>query len=310
MKKISRILIPFAVLFLLASCQREIVQPDASSAKVILKEPAPGDMAEVTFTVSIPDAGVSTLTTRALTEQPNIASGDIYLALFGLGDNETTGRGGNLQHFLKAKLKNTITHDVDIDQYKYEYSVLLPISDEPYVIDFIVGASDESGNLYTLDNPPAVKYEKDFMPGMLSRNGVPGYWQRVVVPKVEPEPNQSGTGYLPSSDGNDYKAKPIAEMKDVQLVRNFAEVTITSTTDAKFTINKFVLVDYPKNGDIAPFDAAATVGYKTPYMGHNTNYAGIVNDSYQYLGHSTVKTLEKGIATNPTYTTSGQYSFL
>ncbi|MBQ6578973.1 MAG: BACON domain-containing protein, partial [Bacteroidales bacterium] len=220
------------------------------------------------------------------------------------------GRGGNLQHFLKAKLKNTITHDVDIDQYKYEYSVLLPISDEPYVIDFIVGASDESGNLYTLDNPPAVKYEKDFMPGMLSRDGVPGYWQRVVVPKVEPEPNQSGTGYLPSSDGNDYKAKPIAEMKDIQLVRNFAEVTITSTSDAKFTINKFVLVDYPKNGDIAPFDAAETVGYKTPYMGHNTDYAGIVNNNYKYLGYSTVKTLETGIADTPTFTTSGQYSFL
>ena len=152
MKKISSILIPFAALFLLASCQQELQQPEASPSKVILKEPAPGDMAEVTFTVSIPDAVVSTLTTRALTEQPNIGSGDIYLALFGLGDNEATGRGGNLQHFLKAKLKNTISQDVDIDQHKYEYSVLLPISDEPYVIDFMVGASDANGNLYTAWN--------------------------------------------------------------------------------------------------------------------------------------------------------------
>ncbi len=321
MKKIFYILIAFAALSLLASCQREIVQPDASSTKVILKDPVPGDMAEVTFTVYVPDA--SKVSTKALTDQPNIASGDIYLALFGLGENATTGRGGNLQHFLKAKLISKtgtdappITHDLtetvgeESTLHKYAYSVLLPISDEPFVIDFMVGASDPDGNLYTLDNPPAVKYEKDFMPNMLSRDGVPGYWQRVVIPKVEPQPAASGTGYESSSDGNDYMAKPIDEMKDIQLVRNFAKVTFSAPSTAKFTINKFVLVDYPKNGDIAPFDAAASVGYKTPYMGHNTNYAGIINDDYKYLGYSTLKTLETGIADSPTFTYSGAYSFL
>ncbi|MBR5043409.1 MAG: hypothetical protein IKX67_09265, partial [Bacteroidales bacterium] len=85
MKKIFSILIPFAALSLLASCQQELIKPDVSSDKVILKDPVPGDMAEVTFTVTVPDAGVSTLTTKALTEQPTIGVGDIYLALFGLG---------------------------------------------------------------------------------------------------------------------------------------------------------------------------------------------------------------------------------
>ena len=315
MKKIFSILISLAALSLLASCQQETLQPDASPAKVILKEPAPGDMAEVNFTVTIPAAGVSTLTTRALTDQPNIASdGEIYLALFGLGKNNTTGRGGNLQHFLKAKLTNgPISHDVDLGQnptYKYQYTALLPISDEPYVVDFIVGASDANGNLYTLENPPAVAYENDFMSTMLSRGGVPGYWQRVVIPKVEPLEASSGTGYVPSSDGNDYTAKPIEELQDIQLVRNFASVTITATSDAKFTINNFVLVDYPKAGDIAPFDATATVGYKTPYMGHNTDYASIVNDTYKYLGYSTLKTLQKGWDATVTPTAAGSYSYL
>ncbi len=314
MKKIFNILIPFAALSLLASCQLEPLQPDATTAKVILKEPAPGDMAEVTFTVSIPDAGVSTLTTRALSEQPNIASGDIYLALFGLGNNETTGRGGNLQHFLKASLKNgPISHDLTDEPsegtstHKYEYSVLLPISDEPYVIDFIVGASDESENLYTLDNPPAVEYENDFMSNMISRNGVPGYWQRVVIPKVEPKP-KAGGGYETTVDGSAYIAMDIDEMANIQLVRNFAMVSFSAPESAKFTINKFVLVDYPKYGDIAPFDAAETVGYKTPYMGHNTNYAGIVDK--KYVGYSTYKALKTGIAEEPTFTDAGEYSFL
>ena len=315
MKKIFSILTAFAALTLLASCQQELLQSETLS-KVILKEPAPGDMAEVTFTVTIPEAGVSTLTTKGLTEQPDIASGDIYLALFGLGKNETTGRGGNLQHFLKATLTNgSITHDVDVNQYKYAYSVLLPISDEPYVVDFMVGASDPEGNLYTLDNPPAVEYEKDFMPKMLSRNGVPGYWQRIVIPKVEPL-TATGGGYQSTPSG-DYKAD-IPQMKDIQLVRNFASVTITATTAAKFTINRFVLVDYPKNGDIAPFDASSTIGYKTPYAYrdvdgqayYNTDYASIVNDDYKYPGYSTVKTLEKGIAESPTFTDSGDYCFL
>lgn len=310
MKKIFYILVSLATLSLLASCQREILLPDTSSVGVILEDPVPGDMAEVTFSVSVPAAGVSNLSTKALTEQPNIASGDIYLALFGLGENTSTGRGGNLQHFLKAKLKDNIVHDVDINAHKYEYSVLLPISDEPFVIDFMVGASDANGDLYTLENAPAVQYEKDFMPNMLSRNGVPGYWQRVVIPKVEPEPNDNGIGYKPSSDGNDYKAKPIEEMQDIQLVRNFGMVTFTAAEGAKFTIDKFVLVDYPKNGDIAPFDASASVGYKTPYMGHNTDYASIVSDTYKYPGYSTIKTLETGIDENPSFTNSGEYSFL
>ena len=319
MKKIFSILTAFAALTLLASCQREILQPESPS-KVILREPAPGDMAEVSFTVSIPEAGVSPITTKALKEQPDIVNGDIYLALFGLGKNATTGRGGNLQHFLKAKLETPIDHDLTEGsvQHKYKYTVLLPISDEPFVVDFIVGASDANGNLYSLENPPAVDYEEDFMPQMLSRNGVPGYWQRIVIPKVEPQPTASGTGYQTSSDGQDYKAKPISQMEDIQLVRNFASVTFTATTDAPFTINKFVLVDYPKNGDIAPFDAASTVGYKTPYAyrdvdgqaHYNTDYASIVNDTYKYLGFSTLQTLETGINADPTFTNSGEYSFL
>ena len=319
MKQIFSILIPFAALSLLASCQQELIQPEVSSDKVILKDPVPGDMAEVTFSVTVPQAGVSTLSTRALTEQPNIGVGDIYLALFGLGNNASQGRGGNLQHFTKAKLTNgAIVHDVDTDTYKYEYAVLLPISEEPFVVDFMVGASDPDGNLYTLDNPPSVKYEADFMPGMLSRNGEPGYWQRIVIPKVVAATNANG-GYVASSEHNpdnytvDMEVEGMEVLQDIQLVRNFAMVTFTAPETAKFTINRFFLVDYPKYGDIAPFDAANTVGYKTPYMGHNTDYASIVNDTYKYLGYSTNKTLQDGIPdplTDDSYTASGAYSFL
>ena len=321
MKNIFSILIPFVALSLLASCQQELVQPDNALDKVILKDPVPGDMAEVTFTVTVPKAGVSTLSTKALTEQPNIGVGDIYLALFGLGNNNTQGRGGNLQHFIKAKLidGNPITHDLTEGSttYRYRYAVLLPISEEPFVVDFMVGASDPDGNLYTLDNPPTVQYEADFMPGMLSRNGEPGYWQRIVIPKVVAATNANG--YVPSSEYNpdnytvDMEVEGMEVLQDIQLVRNFAMVTFTAPETAKFTINRFFLVDYPKYGDIAPFDAASTVGYKTPYMGHNTDYASIVSDTYKYLGYSTNKTLQDGIPdplTDDSYTASGSFSFL
>ena len=179
MKKI--IYIFTAALLCLISCGREML-PD-QPVLTTTRAPQQGDLARVTFYVTVAETPLFSTETRALHqmgEQPNaIENGDLFVAVFGQGSN---GLGGQLQHFVKATLMKDpttpgpgegldppINHDYTDEEdatkiYKYAYQVLLPISEDPLVLDFFAGATDPEGNLYSLDNPLPVEYEKDVMP--------------------------------------------------------------------------------------------------------------------------------------------------
>ncbi len=278
--------------------------------------PKEGDLALVTFTVTVPETPLYSTETRAphaMGEQPNsIENGDLYVAVFGQGSN---GLGGQLQHFVKATLMKDptteesakigvdppITHDLTGEEgetddqgqsiagkiFKYAYQVLLPISDNPLVIDFFAGAYDSEGNLFSLDNPLPVKYEKDVMPLLLSLNGNAAYWQRVEIAGVFPKKLSNGQyemaqildedGEVLPTEQEEYKAESIAQLKDVRLVRNFAKVTFTAHPDADFEIVEFGLIDTPKSGTVAPFSASA--GYATAYT--TSTDAALIMGSYK-----------------------------
>ena len=202
MKKFLYIL--SAAVVMATACTREMI-PVTQSVVTTTVAPADGDLALVTFSITVPETALYAVQTRAdLPDQPTIADGDLYVAVFGQGDGTKEGIGGQLQHFLKAKLKQTIAHDVDMTSttttdeetgestttitrvYTYEYEVLMPLSNEPLVLDFMAGACDSQGTPYTLANPLPVKYEEEVMPLLFSLNGNPAYWQRVEIPGIFP----------------------------------------------------------------------------------------------------------------------------
>lgn len=306
MKKLLYIL--STAVLMTTACVREIV-PEQSVLTTTVA-PKEGDLASVSFSVTLPETSLYAAQTRALHSiglQPSIENGDLYVAVFGLGTNDTDGKAGNLQNFLKATLKSTIEHDLTAESneedptktYTYEYEVLMPLSEEPLVLVFMAGACDSEGNLYNLDNPLPVRYEKDVMPLLFSVNGNAAYSQRVRIDGVFPKDLGNGNyqmtnyvddeGHPLSVEHQDYVADEIDELKSVRLIRNFAKITYTAAANAPFTLNGFYLVDTPISGAVVPY--SASTGYNTVYT--TANAAGAVMGVYK--GHVLSQQLSTGI---------------
>lgn len=313
-----------AAVVMATACNRELT-PEKQSVLTTTVAPQDGDWAMVQFNISVPETALYATQTRAdLPDQPTIANGDLYVAVFGEGDGTKNGIGGDLQHFLKANLKKTIEHDVDMDPtatpvtrtYTYEYEVLMPLSNNPLVLDFMVGACDSKGTPYTLENPLPAAYEDEVMPLLFSIDGSPAYWQRVKIGGIFPliingkyqmteydDPDNPGAS-LPIAD-QDYIADPskTPELDNVQLVRNFAKITYSASDDAPFVLNGFYLVDVPKSGTVAPYSDAR--GYETAYT-TATGAAAISG----YSGYVQSQVLVTGFDENKQFTNSGEYEYM
>ncbi len=305
MKKINYI---FSIALLcMVACTREVNPVQTYQTTSVA--PKDGDMARVTFYVTVPEASLFATQTRAwddpLAEEPKgIANGDLFVAVFGKGSAGTAGLGGQLQHLLKARLMNDhaepkkgtdppITHNYSNGTYVYAYEVLMPISEDPLVLDFFAGAYDSKGNLYNLENPLPVEYEKDVMPLLLSKVGNAAYWQRIEISGVFPKPDPDNPGQyvlaqVYDDDGvpipqenQDYEAKDIPELHNVRLIRNFAKVTFTAARDADFDILSFRLIDVPVSGTVAPY--SATTGYSTDYSNPDKGATDIMKSYKGYI---------------------------
>ena len=311
MKKILYIL--SAAVVMATACTREMT-PEQSIRHTTTVAPNEGDMALVTFSLTVPEASLYATPTRAqhqIGPEPAIADGDLYVAVFGGGDDEKVG--GNLQHFLKAKLKNPITHNYTDESYKYEYELLLPLSNDPLVLDFMVGACDEEGNLFTLENPLPVKYEAQIMPTLFSLNGYAAYSQRIRISGVYPkvvdgvyqmtEYTDNEGAMLPDAY-QDYIADAIEELKNVQLIRNFAKVTYVAAEDAPFEILHFCLLDTPVSGSVAPYSVSS--GYNTVYT--TATSAGAVLGSYE--GYVNSQVLSSGIDWDNSKLVPGEFDYM
>lgn len=314
MKKIFYILSTAAVL-IMAACTRELVS-DQTVQDTDFPE---GAMALVNFSISVPEAELPAIPTRGeMADQPTIHKDSIFVAVFGEGTNATNGKGGHLQHFLKARLKDqsAITHNVGQDgttnpaYYKYEYELLLPLSNEPLILDFLVGACDSKGNRYDLDNPlPASvngkdMYEDDDMKLLFCGGGNAAYSQRVRIGGVFPKYDVNGKPVMTEYSDQDYVADEIPELKNVQLIRNFAKVTYTASESAPFTLDGFFLVDTPIQGTVVPY--SGTTGYTTPYMTAtspdeilDSNYRGYVREEDKQLTSFTQEEIEAKVFNKP-----------
>ena len=321
MKKLFYIL--SAAVVMATACTRESV-PEQPSYLTTTVAPAEGDMMLVTFTLSVPETVLYANETRATNfytcqdpepEAPNVGADEVYVAVFGAGSSD--GIGGNLQNFVRAEIfyddqtyqRPPIAHNLEgsfgstptgLGDFRYKFRVLLPLSNDPLVLDFLVGACDSEGNLYSLDNPLPVGYEKDVMSQVYTKNGDVGYWQRKRISGVKPK-IQNGeylmTTYtgsngqtLPKAD-QDYIADDIPELDNVILVRNFAKVTFKTATGCPFRILGYYLIDTPVTGAVAPYSEAQ--GFNTAYTDPETKDASFILGSYS--GHVLSHELRTGI---------------
>ncbi len=309
MKKIIYIL--SAAVVMATACNRELV-PEQQSILTTTVAPVEGDMMRVTFNLSLPEAVLYAAQTRNSSfsdkpEQPVIQGDEVYVAVFGAGQSD--GLGGNLQNFVKAKiiydgqtyLSAPIQHNLydpfqstptGQGEFLYKYEVLLPLSNDPLVLVFLVGACDSEGVPYTLEHPIPVDYEEVVMPQIYSMNGTCGYWQRKKINGVFPKKNANGEYLYVDNDKNkDYIADDIPELAEIILIRNFAKISFKPAADCPFDIKGFYLVDTPKTGAIAPY--STTEGYNTKYTDPRTSTAAAILGGYS--GYELSYELNSGI---------------
>ena len=318
MKKIFHIL--SAAILMVTACSRESV-PEQESVPTTTVAPSEGDMMLVSFSLSAPETMLYAAQTRAQNfgdkpEQPNVEAHEVYVAVFGAGESE--GIGGNLQNFVKAKIvhddQTGLTPPISYNytgvfgstptgqgDFLYRFEVLLPLSDDPLVLVFLVGACDSEGVPFTLDHPLPIGYEKDVMPQIFTMDGNCGYWQRVRINGVFPKKNSDGTYVMTNYNGSngqtlpvqdqDYVADTIPELEEVFLIRDFAKVSFRSAEDCPFMIHGFYLVDTPKTGAIAPYSEVQ--GYNTAYTYPKATSAGMILGSYS--GYELSHELNSGI---------------
>ena len=327
MKKIFYIL--SAAVVMATACTRESI-PEQPSVLTTTVAPSEGDLVRVTFDVSFPDAMLYSTQTRAqFSYQPLIQYNEIYVAVFGAGDND--GHGGNLQNFVRATvvrddrtyLDPPIRHNYEgvygstptgQEDFKYKYEVLLPISNDPLVLDFMVGACDSDGIPYTLDHPLPVGYEKDVLSQVSTRNDEAGFWQRKRISGVHPKKDNNGNylltnykenGQVLPDQAQDYIADDIPELEEVVLIRNFAIITFKAAQGTNFMIQNYCLVNTPKTASIAPY--STTDGFNTAYTRPESVTPSILMEGYH--GYVVSHELNDGIqGGNKWYPASNGYN--
>ncbi len=229
-----------AALVAITACNKEIESPSSNQDDVLVIGEN-GPMATLTFTATFPDTKIPTPTKGAMGDTPVIDN--VYVAVFGLSSNT---QGGNLQHWAPA----TLTKVTDASHtYTADYTVTLPLTDEPMVVNFIVN--------YPSDEPPLFDREKVVMNRFYTEGDNGAYWQRVELPNgIKGKTNDDGVLVLDDAT--------TALLNHVHLVRNFAKITLEASTESsEFDILGYTLINVPTRGNLAPMNNNS---FNTPYM--------------------------------------------
>jgi len=275
----------FYILFaaLLATACVEPLQPYSGP---VVNEPEDG--AKVTLEFSLPP-----MTKGMMAHNPTIST--IHVAVF--------NQAGVLKQFEKATLHPTGEVLVGKDDaHNPTYSVEVNMASSKRILHFI--ADSPITTFDALVQAAGTSGEDVILNALTTSGGATAYWQRVELDKIDAykydgnsydgtaytggiklqgdsdtyqEAGQTitvnkgdyikrngkkvldGTGYFQS----DYVAEKIA---NIPFVRNFAEVTVSSSSSTNFIPKKFALVNVPKAGYVAPFDVN-TGAFASAYIG-------------------------------------------
>ena len=259
----KKLLYIFSLVVLVCSCTQEIADIGAN--------PNSGKVA-INFNIQVNDASVAT---KAMADKPQLKN--LILAVF----DET----GYLVEYTRA---------VDGTQYatengtRYRYKAYLTQSKTPRIIHFIGNAPQE----LKFGTEEAVLAS---LSSTLGSNNEDMYWYRKVIPAIEGT-NSGGAMALADEDEDDagpiLQATPqtLAHLNDIPLIRNFAKIVLTSSSE-HFTLDSYFVVGTPKTGMAAAYNYSKGefVDYFTYKDSDNADLlsAGIqvVGDpkTYQYL---------------------------
>ncbi len=263
----------FLVVLLVVSC----VEPLGNL--VVSEHNAPDENDLVTLTFSLPPK-----TKSLMAHDPSIST--IHVAVF--------NQSGVLKQFEQATLKNPGNVTNGSTSSNPEYSVDVYMSKKPRILHFIADIPESLNTYEKLVAVAGTTGEETILNAITTEGGQAAYWQRVELDNIDAYKYEGGV-YTPpdgspnrGSDGatsysytvdnqtitvnvGDYIKKNgdkvldgtgyfqsnavAAKLASIPLVRNFAEITVTSLTGSNFVPQEFYLVNVPTKGFVAPFDA-------------------------------------------------------
>lgn len=174
--------------------------------------------------------------TKAPGETPHLQN--LYVSVF-----ETNGY--KLAEYAEAYPITLATENGTI----YGYTVELNVSDKPRILHFIGNA------------PKEIKYgsEAEVIGSLVTRadasdsNGeyTESYWQRIELDKIPGIPDRDDANY--DAKMAEYNAVS-DQLKGITLVRNFAKVTVKSTSTSNLEITGFWFINNPDQGTVAAYN--------------------------------------------------------
>lgn len=275
--KYFRILIILIASALTAACSDSLPDGPRQYGDVTVD----GDEITLDVTLQVPE--MAEFASRALADKPAYSNLHLYLIEF---DDNGSPVTNSLNHVYQAE-QETVSGDI------VTFRVKLIASESPKVLHLIAITNDEE---------LSVEYglEADIIPHMTVAYGTDAYWRRVSFPD----------GY--SSEAEDGSWHPndelINKLTKVQLVRNFAKITVTDNAP-DFDFQGFVVMNVPTAGTIAPWNKNSLTfpqyidasGVTPSYDVMKTTYSGILPSGTEFDNQVT--------GWDPVLTTAPQYLY-
>lgn len=234
-----------ALLLGLVSCNKTEFEP---AAPEVYEETG---LVAVTMQVQVPT--VLNAYTKALGDRSDLPSiKDIKVAVFGTSGYPQTytlaepvdASGNPVSGYAATNHKDGTNTDI------YYFKVLLPVYEgEAHV--HIIANGDETIKFVE-------ETEESIMTAMNTTDNVGAFWTRVVLPDGI-IPRKDENGIMQTDHGNFIpNDETAAYFKNLQLVRNFAEIKLINQTDDLTDIS-WTLVNIPTKGSVAPMAAGTWV---------------------------------------------------
>ncbi|MDE5793349.1 MAG: hypothetical protein K2I08_01355 [Muribaculaceae bacterium] len=218
-----------ACLAMLGSCQDEI-QP-------IKETPFVDDSDTFTVGVSLSMAEFSSADTRAFSNTLDYRDMDLHVIEFELGEDPFVG--SNLTNNYTDKIKMTgVNGDDNVDDMHFDLTLYKAF--EPRVLHFIAVPKGTELNI-------PLGQEGSVIPSLFLSDNTPAYWKRLEF--------KNGYGDF-NSDGDWVQLKDLQlDLTHIPMISNFAKISLTATAASNFSLEGFQVMNQPKSGYIAPWDA-------------------------------------------------------
>ncbi|MDE6410281.1 MAG: hypothetical protein K2K81_08615 [Muribaculaceae bacterium] len=272
--------IGIAVAGILSGCSDDM--PDFPSIAEDNGVKIDGESVSVSASMAVPSLVSAT---RAFSDEADLANLHLYLVEF--VDN------GNPLINTFSRIYEAEDESADSGNGVMNFDVTLRATASPRILHLV---ALPKGETLTAD----YGVEATVIPGLKTSGGVEAYWRRLSFPD----------GYCsPSGDGAWRPLPGLREMlTGVGLIRNFAKISITDNA-ADFQLTGYEIVNNPKQGTVAPWNASANTfpefvapdGNPLEYKDLKSAYKGRVpaNVDYSNKPGSSPLTIPNGV--NPKY---------